>query len=418
MPVNFHFEPFVAWRYLRGAQGRAEGRDFLRFITYVAVGGVAVGVAALLLSLSIVRGFSHEIESKIIGFGSHIQVESYLQEEGLTSAETVEEQLREFEQVTSVAPIVESFILLRRSAESIDGVALIGVDTPPPFMADRIVRGAFELTTDEPRRPGLVGGQQLAERLGIEVGDHVTAFSLRQRDKEQSGPLVQPRVEQFQVTGVYETSLANVDDLYTFTGLRPARELLNIPSNHVTRFDLTVRDIEQVDSTAARIEREVGFPVSARTIYERQSGLFAWVNLQQSIIPLVIGVIVLVAAFNIVGILLMMILEKTREIGVLGSLGASGRKLRRLFLTLGALIGAVGVGIGEVLALALGYAQIRFDIIPLPAEAYYMSSAPVSLHPVDFLLVAVVTFVLCLVAAYIPARVASRIEPVQAIRFE
>jgi lipoprotein-releasing system permease protein len=166
------------------------------------------------------------------------------------------------------------------------------------------------------------------------------------------------------------------------------------------------------------MEQDVGFPISARTIYQQYQGLFAWVNLQQSIIPLVIGVIVLVASFNIIGILLMMILEKTREIGVLGSLGASGRQLRRLFLTLGAQIGVIGIGIGELLALVLGYVQMRFEIIPLPAEAYYMSTAPVSLNPLDFLLVAAVAFILCLAAAYIPARVASRIEPVKAIRFE
>jgi lipoprotein-releasing system permease protein len=114
----------------------------------------------------------------------------------------------------------------------------------------------------------------------------------------------------------------------------------------------------------------------------------------------------------------MMILEKSREIGVLGSLGASGQQLRRLFLTLGALIGVVGIGIGEVLALVLGYAQMRFEIIPLPADAYYMSTAPVALDPLDFLLVASIALILCLLAAYIPARVASRIEPVKAIRFE
>lgn len=418
MPVDFHFERFVAWRYLRGAQGRAEGRDFLRFITYVAVGGVAVGVAALLLSLAIVRGFSQEIQSKIIGFGSHIQVSSYLQDGVLESANTIEEQLREFEQVTNVAPVVENFVLLRRSAESIDGVALTGVASPPPFMANRVIRGAFRLDAEDASQPGMILGQPLAQRLGIDVGDTVTAFSLRQQAASSGGAPIQPRVKQFRVTGIYETSLANIDDLYVFTGLRPARDLLNLPPNQVSRFDLTVRNIEQVDSTAARIQREMGFPISARTIYQRQRGLFAWVNLQQSIIPLVIGVIVLVAAFNIVGILLMMILEKTRQIGVLGSIGASGTQLRRLFLTLGALIGIVGIGIGEVLALGLGYAQMRFDIIPLPADAYYMSSAPVSLNPLDFLLVAVVTLGLCLLAAYIPARVASRIEPVQAIRFE
>lgn len=413
------FERFVAWRYLRGAEGRAEGRDFLRFITYVAVGGVAVGVAALLLSLSIVRGFSQEIQSKIIGFGSHIQVQSYMQDDLIESALSMSERIQEHEQVARVVPVVEDFVLLRRSAESIDGVALIGIDAPPPFLAERTVAGTFHFEADEEQRPGLVLGRQLANRLGISVGDVVTGFALEGEGEElERTQSLQPRVKQFYVAGIFETSLADIDDLYAFTGLQPARDLLNVPSDAVTRFDLTVHDIDQIDSTAARIERAMGFPINAQTIYQQYQGLFAWVNLQQSIVPLVIGVIILVAAFNIIGILLMMILEKTREIGVLGSLGASGPQLRRLFLTLGALIGVVGIGIGEVLALGIGYLQKRFEIIPLPAEAYYMDTAPVALHVFDFLLVAAIAFALCLVAAYVPARVASRIEPVQAIRFE
>ena len=412
------FERFVAWRYLRGAQGRAEGRNFLRFITYVAVGGVAVGVAALLLSLAIVRGFSQEIQSKILGFGAHIQVQSYTQDDGLSPAGAFAEQLQDVTGVESVRPVVEAFVLLRHTSDAIDGVSLVGVEAPPAFMADRVVAGRFDPSTNSQGCPGLVIGQQLADRLGITVGETVTAFSIRAPAGTPGATLIQPRVKQFVVRGIYETSLADLDNLFVFTNLQTARTLNGFSDDQVSRFDVTVTSINQVDSIAARIESDIGFPVTARTIYQQYQGLFAWVNLQQSIIPLVIGVIVLVASFNIVGILLMMILEKTREIGVLGSFGASGRQLRRLFLTLGALIGGVGIGIGEVLALGLGYAQIRFEIIPLPAETYYMSTAPVSLNPLDFLLVAAVAFSLCLAAAYIPARVASRIEPVQAIRFE
>lgn len=414
----FPFERFVAWRYLRGAEGRAEGRNFLRFITYVAVGGVAVGVAALLLSLSIVRGFSHEIQSKILSFGSHIQVQSYAQEKGLSPADAFADQIRDVTGVAAVRPVVESFVLLRHTPDAIDGVSLVGVEQPPDFMEQRIVEGRFEVPSSPGQRTGLVVGQQMADRLGISVGEVVTAFSLRSGDQTSPRTPIQPRVKQFEVRGIYETSLADFDNLFVFTDLQAARDLAGFADNEVSRFDVTVTSIDQVDSIAARMEQDVGFPISARTIYQQYQGLFAWVNLQQSIIPLVIGVIVLVASFNIIGILLMMILEKTREIGVLGSLGASGRQLRRLFLTLGAQIGVIGIGIGELLALVLGYVQMRFEIIPLPAEAYYMSTAPVSLNPLDFLLVAAVAFILCLAAAYIPARVASRIEPVKAIRFE
>jgi lipoprotein-releasing system permease protein len=195
---------------------------------------------------------------------------------------------------------------------------------------------------------------------------------------------------------------------------------MGMETGAVSRFDVTVRDISSVDSVAAQLESNLGFPASARTIYQIQpySSLFAWVDLQQGIIPLVIGVIVIVAAFNIVGTLLMMILEKTREIGVLQSLGASQKMLKRLFLALGLLIGAVGTLFGSALALSLGLIQKQFGIIPLPAEAYYMTTAPIQLNPLDYLVVGGITLLLCCLAAYIPARVAARIEPVRAIRFQ
>ena len=407
----------MALRYLWGAEGQAEGSSFLRFITYVAIGGIALGVGALLLALSIVRGFSQEIENKIVGFGAHVQVRSYLQDSPLEPADQLEERLRTVPQVERVTPVAESFILLRRSREAIDGVALFGADEPPAYLSDRVVAGAFSFAPDSLQHPGLVLGEQLAERLNLELGDTVTAFSINDPGGASTG-MLQPRVKQFHVAGIYATSLATIDDLYVFTGLGTARQLMGMPSDAVTHFDLTVQNVTRADSVAAQIEREFGFPVGAQTIFERFQGLFAWVNLQQGIIPLVISVIVLVAAFNIVGTLLMMILEKTREIGVLESLGASGRTMRRLFLTLGLLIGLVGTVIGEVLALSLGLIQQRFEVIPLPAEAYYMTSAPVELSPIDFVVVAGVALALCALAAYIPARVASRIEPVEAIRFQ
>jgi len=219
------------------------------------------------------------------------------------------------------------------------------------------------------------------------------------------------------VRGIYETSLTNIDDLYVFGDIGRVRSLVGVGPNAVSRFDLTLQDVAAADSVASRVEEVFGFPVAARTIYEQFSGLFAWVNLQESIIPLVIGVIIVVAAFNIIGILLMLILEKTSEIGVLQSLGASARTVKRLFLMLGVFIGAVGTAIGMALALTLALVQQYFEVIPLPAEAYYMDHAPIQVNPLDFLLVGSVAVLLCALAAYIPARVAARIQPVRAVRF-
>lgn len=411
----------MALRYLRGAEGRAEGRSFLRFVTYVAIGGVTLGVAALLLSLAVVRGFSQEITNKIIGFGAHVQVQSYFQDRPLTDASSLQSTIQGTDGVEQATPMIEDIILLRESDASIDGIRLLGTDTPPAYLRKHLRQGQFDLDRRSEGMPPLVVGATLAERLGLDVGQTVTGFSLRNGEGEKGSLQIQrPRVKQFRVSGIYETSLSNIDDHFAFTNLSTARRLVGMPGGAVSRFDVSVRDFSAVDSVATHIEQRVGFPATARTIYQIQpySSLFAWVDLQQSIIPLVIGVIVIVAAFNIIGTLLMLILEKTREIGVLQSLGTSGRTLKRLFLSFGVLIGAVGTAIGSGLALTLGLIQQRFEVIPLPAEAYYMTSAPIELHAMDYLIVGITTLVLCGLAAYIPARVAARIEPVRAIRFQ
>ncbi|WP_243663159.1 ABC transporter permease [Rhodothermus marinus] len=219
------------------------------------------------------------------------------------------------------------------------------------------------------------------------------------------------------MAGLYETLLADFDQLYVFTSLDAARALLEYGPDEVTRFDLTLQNVQDALHIARQIEDHFGLPVIARTIYEVFRNLFAWVRLQESIIPLVISIIIIVAAFNMLATLLMVILEKAREIGILASMGASRRRLQRMYLILGLLTGLVGTALGELLALSLALLQQKFGIIPLPAEAYYMRTAPIALQTVDFILVAVVTVGLCGLASLIPARIAARMNPIQVIRF-
>ena len=452
--MSTRFERFMVLRYLRSARGGRGTSRFIRFITGVAVGGVALGTAALLLALSIVRGFSGEIEAKITGFGAHVQVETW-RDEPIDGAPRIEAELTEVEGVVEVLPVVEEFALIQPASTErsryIEGAAIRGVHRPPAYIFEHIVSGQFDTSADSTGHPGLVIGRDLAELLGTEPGETVTVLSMRSDagsvgnsevgfdeasgigsakalgdDSAEAfgmdsagilGGLAPPIRKTFHIAGVYETSLSNFDELYAFTSLPAAREVLGYGANQVTRFDLTLSQVEQARETAHVIEDRLRFPIMARSIYDVYSGLFAWVDLQESIIPIVISVIVIVAAFNIVGTLLMTILEKTREIGVLQSMGASRRSLHKLYVWLGSSIGLVGMAIGEALALGLGLLQARTGVIPLPEEAYYMETAPIELHLVDFAFVGTLAVGLCMLAAYVPARVAARIEPIRAIRF-
>ncbi|MDE2731211.1 MAG: ABC transporter permease [Bacteroidota bacterium] len=417
IPNLASYHSFVAWRYLRGVQGRDGDRRFLRFILIIAVGGVAIGVAALLLALAIVRGFSEEIEAKIIGFGAHIQIEN-VRNEPLDQAETLTAHVIRHEAVAYVQPVVSEFALLRRSAREIDGVNLWGTDMLPTYLQGAIVDGSRALGEDSSGATRLIMGRSLADRLQLEIGETVTMLSTRTLSGSAAELVrARPRFKQLTVTGIFETSLADFDETYVFTHIDAARQFLAYASDEVTRLDVMLHDAAQAPDIVRDLDGELGLGVLSRTIYEIYRGLFAWVSLQEAIIPLVIGILIVVAAFNIMGILLMVVLEKTREIGILTAMGTTRRGIRHLYMLLGGLIGGAGTAAGISLALVLCLLQMRFGIIPLPAEAYYISVAPVSLRWTDFVLVGMIALVLCTASSYFPARYASRIDPIRVIRF-
>ncbi|MEM1053979.1 MAG: FtsX-like permease family protein [Bacteroidota bacterium] len=419
------FERTLAFRYFRGARGRNERRAFLRFVTVAAIGGVAVGVGALLLAMMIVRGFEREIESKIVGFGQHVQVDSYLGDP-LEDAEALATTIGELDGVERVTPVILDFALLRAKPKSvageearpaIEGVLLWGTPSDgQPFVQERTTEGAFDLSEDAEGRAGVVIGARLAEVLGVSAGEGVTIFATR--TAAQGGAFgARPKVRSFYVAGIYETGLADFDERFVYADIEQTRSLLGYAPGQASRLDVTLDDIERSPELAETIITTAGPPVFARSVYEVYRGLFAWVDLQKSIVPLVISILVIVAAFNIIGTLLMVVLEKTREIGTVLAMGASRASVRRLFLLLGALVGASGAGLGAGLALLFGWAQDRFAFIPLPQEAYYLDKAPVELQALDFVWITVLAVLLCTLAAYLPARAAARIEPIRTIRF-
>ncbi|MDE2827085.1 MAG: ABC transporter permease [Bacteroidota bacterium] len=410
------FKTFIAWRYLRGAQGSENGRGFLRFVSWVAIGGVALGVATLLLALSIVRGFSQEIETKIVGFGAHVQIES-IRHNPLADATSLMNQISEQDAVVSIQPVVTEFVLLRRSSRDIDGVGLWGTDRLPVYLEEHLASGSAHLEQDAAITAPLVIGNALAESLGLTLGDQVTILSTRNLRDANALLMTRPRFKQFEITGIYETALADFDETYVFTDIDVARQLLDYGPEEVTRFDLMLQDVTTAESIALTLEETLGLGILARSIFEIYRGLFAWVDLQEAIIPLVISVLILVAAFNVMGALLMIVLEKTREIGILASMGTSRQDIQKLYLHLGFFVGGLGTAIGLVLAWGLGMLQLHYGIVGLPAEAYYMTTAPVAMYVSDFAIVAMVSLLLCLGASYFPARVASRILPLQVIRF-
>jgi len=402
-----HYTSLIARRYLHSQRNQR----FVSFITAIAILGVTLGTATLIVALSVLGGFEKEITEKVIGFTSHVQIVGF-QNQPLKNADSSMRLLEERLPIASVAPFVSREALIR-SREGVDGVLLKGLDPTRDnsFISRYMVEGAYELEREDGGIPHLVIGRKLASKLAVDVGDRATIFGLS-RGFEQTSP----RVMQFRIVGIYESGMAEYDDVYAFTALRDAQILFQLPGA-VTGYDIMVRSLDQAQAVADSATDLLGYPHYGRTVFENYRNLFSWIELQKKPVPIILFLIIVVATVNIVGTLLMLVLDKIREIGVLRSLGATRWGIARIFLRQGLMIAVTGTILGNILAFSLCFAQLEFRFFSLPSDIYFMNSVPILLRPEYFLGVSAVTIVLCLLTALVPARLAARLNPVTAIRF-
>jgi len=399
---------FIADRYLRS--GRNDG--FFSFITAIAILGVMLGTATLIVALSVLGGFERDITEKVVGFTSHVQVLGFQNQPLTNYDENMWLMEKKIPLIRSVAPFVAREALIR-SRETVDGILLKGVDPLRDNSTTRryLVAGRYELDREQGGMAKLVLGRKLAAKLAVDIGDRVTVFGI-----SRAGVQGQARVMQFRITGIYESGMAEYDDIYAFTDLRDAQTLFQL-GNAVTGYDLLLTQVDSAAAVADRVQDLLGYPHYGRTVFDTYRNLFSWIDLQKRPVPIILGLIIIVATVNIIGTLLMMVLDKTREIGVLAALGASPWDITRIFVRQGMTIGIAGTVLGNALAFALCYAQMEFRFFSLPSDIYFMTSVPILLRPEYFLLVSGATLALCLASSMIPARLAARLNPVTAIRF-
>jgi len=399
---------FIAGRYLRS--GRNDG--FFSFITAIATLGVMLGTATLIIALSVLGGFEREITEKVVGFTSHVQVLGFQNQPLAHYEENTWLIEKKIPAVLSVAPFVAREALIR-SREGVDGILLKGIDPLRDNSTTRryLVAGKYDLDKEQGGAAKLILGKKLASKLSIDVGDNVTVFGIS-RIVEQG----QARVMRFRVTGIYESGMAEYDDIYAFTDLADAQSLFQL-DDAVTGYDLLLSHVDSARAVAEEVQDLLGYPHYGRTVFDTYRNLFSWIDLQKRPVPIILGLIIIVATVNIIGTLLMMVLDKTREIGVLAAMGASPWGITRIFVRQGMTIGIAGTALGNALAFALCYAQMEFRFFSLPSDIYFMTSVPILLRPEYFLLVSGATLLLCLASSMLPARLASHLHPVTAIRF-
>jgi lipoprotein-releasing system permease protein len=402
------FEWFIAKRYFK-ARRRSE---FLSFISTFTIIGIALGTTALILTLSILDGFELEIKEKVIGFTSHIQVEGYQNKSFPNYRESLQKVKSTIPNVKSIVPYFAREGMIR-SHEEVDGILLKGIDpTIDISMTKNLILKGRYLNSTAGNIPELVMGKKLANKLSVDIGDKVVIFGLPRGSTDQ----LQPRAMQGVVVGIYESGMAEYDDIYVYTNIENAQNLFQLGAA-ATGYDILVNDLTKVDETARDVQKELGYPHYARTVFQSYHNLFSWVELQKKMSPIMLSLIIIVATVNIIGTILMFVLEKTSAVGVLKSLGASPKSIGRIFLLQGMTIASSGIILGNILAFLIAWIQFKFRVMSLPSDIYYMTSVPIELRLQNFLLVTLAAYVLCLLTTILPARAASRLNTVDILRF-
>lgn len=392
---------------------------FISFLAIFAVTGLAIGIMALLIAISILNGFQEKITQNVSSFTSNIEIQGF-EKVPLPNYKEALSVIASNYNVRSVSPFISHEAMLRVSSShgdlisNTDGILLKGIDPSLDNSQLRydIISGKYAISKMGGLNTLLVGSR-LARRLNISVGDTVFVFGIN----GLPSPLNVPRALPFVVAGIYETGLSDYDDIYVYTNLKAAAYLFEMPENSVSGFDVMVKDLKIIESTARSLEYSLGYPFYPRTMYQTYRNLFAWIELQKKPIPIIIALIIIVAAFNLIGTLLMIVLEKMSDIGVLATLGATKSKITTIFLIQGELIGLMGASLGSFGALFFLEIQKRFNLISVPGDVYFMNTVPISISPIEFILVDTVALILCLFASYIPARVAANLNPIESLRF-
>ena len=382
-------------------------------------------MAALIIILSVTNGFTGEVKNRLIGMSAHVTVGRYHGAAiAAALADTLAAQVARRPEVVATAPIVESQLMLVNGENDWAGIVLWGVD-PASFAGVSDVPAHLKYDDAgemhfEPRpgdgAPGIILGSYLADRLRVGLGDRVFLLSLGEQSLEDVmvGGLT-PRVRAFVVNDLFETGMFQYDDKYAFVSLEDAREVT--AADGATNIQVRLADLDAAIGLREELSEQLGYPYRVSDWTQQFPELFEWMELEKWVIFIALSLIIVVAAFNITSILTMSILIKTPEIGILRAMGARSRGIGRIFLYQGLFIGLVGTLLGCLIGLAVCLVQDRFHIVSIPSEIYIISSLPVDMQPLDFVLVSAVSVTICLLAAVLPARKAASLQPVEAIRY-
>lgn len=411
-----NLEWYIARRYLAS---RRKGR-FVSLITLIAVGGVTLGVMALISVIAVMTGLQRDLQEKILSSNPHV----YVFEQGhgfrLTGWQEVLPAVLEAPGVVSAEPFVLAQVGVLGQTATPGSLYGIDPDLAPVPLTDieRDLRaGRLSLGPTESGYPGVLVGARLAQRLGVLPGDTVTVGSF---ENIKTGPLgeLMPELANFEVTGIFQTGMYEYDLNFMYARMEPVQELLDFDSTTVSGIAVNIADPWDAADVGTHLFSELGFPYYTDNWMTLNASLFSALKLEKLAMFVILFLIVLVAAFNIVSTLIMVVTDKTREIGILKSMGLTDGAVLRIFMMQGLAIGIIGTVLGSLGGFLLVWLLDRYQFIELPGDVYFIDRLPVALDPIDVVLILLASVVVALVATIYPARSASRLQPVEAIRHE
>ena len=412
MRARLPFEIALSLRYLR-AKGR---RMTLSLFVWIGVGGVFLGVAALIVVLAVMTGFQGGIRDKILAANPHIVVLDG-SGKGIANFDVLAQELSRVDGVKWATPFV-----LQQAMITIQGVgtgALIrGVDPNAPLVQHEVGKqmkqGSLAALATTQNPPGIIVGKELARHLGVLPGETVTLVS--PQGATTAVGLI-PKIRRFTVVGITEVGMYEYDSTVAYVALPYAQEFAGVPGR-VTGIDIRLMDPFQAQAVSRAIQARLSFPYWVRNWMEMNRNLFAALQLEKIALFAILTIIVLVAAFAIIGHLILLVAEKRKEIGILKAMGVSGGSIAAIFLVVGLLIGVVGTAAGSLVGFGLIYIQNSYKIIRLAGDVYQIDSLPMQLSTADFVLIVGAALAISFLATLYPARRAAGLDPVEVLRYE
>ena len=407
------FELFLGVRYLKAKRKQV----FISVITVISVLGVMVGVMALVVVLSVMNGFRDDLMKKILGVNSHLLVHKY--GGPFEEYEKVREKIGKVEGVVASTPFIYSQVMINNSGNAA-GALLRGVDPGSAgevVNVERMIKNTKSLTSlnrTSDGLPAIIIGIELSKRIGVYLGHILSVVS----PEGKLTPLGRvPNTRKYKVTAIFESGMYEYDATMVFVSLKEAQDFLGV-GGRVTGLEVRVEDIYESDKIAERIQEDLGYPFYTKDWKAMNSSFFAALKLEKVTMFVILTMIVLVGALNIIGTLVMVVMEKMRDIAILRAMGASAKSIMAVFMLQGSLVGLVGTAAGLLSGLGICHLLAKYEFIDLPAGVYYISKLPVLVEIRDVGFVALASLAICFLATLYPAWYASKLNPVEAIRYE